>query len=342
MMRRIADRGRPLHWLILAVLLLGGCAARLTATPEAEPLAATTSATPTVADVGVIAYDLNASRDAVYYLKLDQTSAAGISDLSLWVYRPAEGVSQPIAWRGRTTQPGRADLRFLVDGRYIVQLDGYSQNYHFDGETLVESYPWRRVFRHLSPDAPSYEQDSPAELAKQADYYRQLLANNEKIAIIRATSFTTEPIWSGNPSFYTTYTYYLLRDEQGEPIRLSEAEEALGQPFRELDPGRFEEWPWLTNPAFEQTADRFTDAANGLGIERSEQGTCTGQVAGGVFSPPKCRIRYNLTFDGQRLKLAERNHEFLLRPSSRQHVAATGELILVVDGELQLYPKTQP
>jgi hypothetical protein len=340
MMRRITDRGRPQHWLILAVLLLGGCTARLTDTPA--PVAATSSAAPTVVDAGVIAYDLNASRDAVYYLKVDQTYAAGFSDVSLWVYRQAEGVSQPIAWRARTTGPHLADLRFLADGRYIVQLNNYSDVHLFDGATLIESYPWRWVFRHLSPDAPSYERDSPAELAKQADYYRQLLARNEKIAIITATSFTTEPIWSGNPSFYTTYTYYLLRDEQGEPILLNEAEDALGQPFRELDPGRFEEWPWLTNPAFEQTADRFIDAANGLEIERSEQGTCTGQVAGGVFSPPKCRIRYSLTFGGQRLKLAERNHEFLLRPSSRQYVAATGELVLVVDGELQFYPKTQP
>lgn len=51
---------------------------------------------------------------------------------------------------------------------------------------------------------------------------------------------------------------------------------------------------------------------------------------------------YTLTFDGQRLQLDARNHEFLLRPSSRQYVAATGELVLVVDGELQFYPKTQP
>jgi hypothetical protein len=339
MMRRIADRGRPLHWLILVLLLLGGCTARLTATPA--PVAATSSAAPTVVDAGVIAYDLNASRDAVYYLKVDQSYAAGFSDLSLWVYRPAEGVSQPIPWR-HTTSPNRADLRFLADGRCVVQFNSYSNVHLFDGATLVESYPWRWVFRHLNPDAPSYEQDSPAELAKQADYYRQLLARNEKIAIIRATSFTTEPIWSAKPSFYTTYTYYLLRDEQGEPILLNEAEEALGQPFHAVEPGRFEEWPWLTNPAFEQTEDRFTDAANGLEIERSEQGTCTGQMAGGVFSPPKCRVRYTLTFDGQRLQLDERDHEFLLRPSSRQYVAATGELILVVDGELQLYPKAQP
>lgn len=317
-----------LSWLMLTAVLLGGCAA-------------TPAPAPTVVAAGVIAYDLNASRDAVYYLKVDQSYAAGFSDMSLWVYLPAEGVSQPIPWR-HTTSPNRADLRFLADGRYLVQLDNYSLVHLFDGETLVESYAWRWVFRHLSPDTPSYEQDSPAQMAKQADYYRQLLASNEKIAIIRATSFTTEPIWSENPSFYTAYTYYLLADEQGEPILLNEAEAALGQPFRELEPDRFEAWPWLTNPAFEQTAERFTDAANGLTIERSERGQCTPQVAGGIFSPPKCRIRYTLTFGGQRLKLAERNHEFLLRPSSRQYVAATGELILVVDGELQVYGSAQP
>lgn len=327
-LRKLSRLAHLLSWLLLAALWLGGCAAQ-------------SAPAPTVIETGVIAYDLNPARDAVYYLKA-QAKDAHHYDVSLWVYRPAEGRSHPIAWSSSTSRPDRADLRFLADGRFIVQLDNYSLVHLFDGETLVESYPWRWVFRHLSPDTPSYARDSPAELAKQADYYRQLLASNAQIAFIRATSFTTEPIWSGNPNFYTVYTYYLLADEQGQPILLNEAEDALGQPFRELDPGRFEAWPWLANPAFEQMATRFTDAANGLEIERTEQGECTPQVAGGVFSRPKCRIRYSLTFGGQRLKLAERDHEFLLRPSSRQYVAATGELLLVVDGELQVYSSAQP
>lgn len=287
------------------------------------------SLTATIIDENVVAYDLNPSREEIYYLKAEGET------LGLWAYAltpaaPRAIAPLPIPY-DQTARPNMQTLAFTAEGRLLVQDHETGDVWVFADDTLVNTYAyfsWRKLF----PDLKYGDDLSPAQKQQLGAYYRQRLEQNVPVPYITAAGYGADS------------TYYLVRDENDSPILLPELPDAvLGAAFHETEPVQFRHWQWDANQGLAETSTvqgkdytlTLTDSAHGLTLVREERGDCPPGGIGFLFTDP-CRIGYSIAFAGSRLRISEAKADPVAQPHSHHFVTADGRLVLVVKGDLQV------